>query len=177
MPLALCLLAAALLAACGVPLDDAPRAIDQSTTSTSSPVTVASEPGGQDLSVFYLDGEQLVDVQVPAGDTPTVRDALTTVLGPPPEQPLVTRIPEGTQLLGVELDDRTAVINLSEEINNIEAARQTQAYAQLVFTALASDEADRVMFLVEGKAVQAPTDNGGLEVVGEDDYDPPLSPR
>lgn len=167
---------AALLGACGVPLDDAPRAIDRSTTSTSSPTTVASQPGEETQSIFFLEDERLVDVPITADDTPSINDALTAVLGAPPK-PLKTRIPKGTELLGFELEDRTAVIDLSERINEIEAERQTEAYAQLVFTALASGRVDRVMFRVEGEPVQAPTDNGGLEVVGADDYDPPLSPR
>lgn len=165
------------VAGCGVPLDDSPRAIDRSTTSTSSPPTVPpSQPGGEAQSLFYLDEDELIDVTIPAGDTPSVRDALAAVLGAPP-QPLLTSIPEGTELLGFAIDGRTAVIDLSEQINDLEGERQTQAYAQLVFTALASGEADRVRFLVNGEEVQVPTDNGSLRIIGADDYDPPLNPR
>lgn len=141
---------ATFLGACGVPLDDSPRAIDRSTTSTSSPTTVASQPGEKTQSIFFLEDERLVDVPIAEDDTPSIDDALAAVLDAPPK-PLKTRIPKGTALLGFDLDDRTAVIDLSERINEIEAERQTQAYAQLVFTALASGKVDRVKFLVEGE--------------------------
>ena len=162
------------LAACGVPLDDEPRAIDRSTTtSTTAP---PADTGDGTLSVYFFDGDNLVDQQVPADDEPTIDDAVNAVLsGPAP--PLTTQIPTGTELLGLRVDGTTAVIDLSDDIEAFTGLAQKQAYAQLVFTTLASRQVRQVRFKVAGKAVKAPTDQGNLDVVTAEDYDPPLNPR
>ena len=93
-----------------------------------------------------------------------------------PEPPLDTRIPIGTELLGFALDGETAVIDLSDDIEAFTGQAQKEAYAQLVFTALASGRARSVRFRVGGEPVRAPTDQGNLDVVTANDYDPPLNP-
>lgn len=163
------------LAGCGVPLDDEPRAIDRSTT-TSTTSTPEGVGGGATMSVYFFAGDDLVDLQVPADDESTVDDAVNAVLAGP-EPPLTTRIPTGTELLGFTLDGTTAVVDLSDDIEAFTGPAQKQAYAQLVFTVLASRQVQQVRFKVAGQAVKAPTDQGNLDVVSADDYDPPLNPR
>lgn len=169
------LVALSSLAACGVPLDDEPRAIDRSTTTTTTAPPTGGTTGST-MSVYFFDGDDLVDQQVPAGDTPSIDDAVNAVLGEP-EPPLTTQIPTGTELLGFRLDGNTAVIDLSDDIEAFTGPAQKQAYAQLVFTTLASRQVQQVRFKVAGKAVKAPTDQGNLDVVTADDYNPPLNPR
>jgi len=169
----LCL--ALLVTGCGVPLDDGPRAIDRSTTSQTTLVSPAVSDG-ENLSIYFFRDERLEDQQVPADRDPTVDDAIKAVLGEP-DPPLTTLIPTGTELLGFELDGQTAVIDLSEDIQGFTGPEQKGAYAQLVFTALATGEATSVQFKVSGEAVKAPTDNGNRESVVAADYDPPLNPR
>lgn len=167
--------AALVLSACGIPLDDAPRAIDRSTT-TQPQANPIGTGNGQTMLVYFFSDEQLVDQPVAADDTPTIDEAIKAVLGEP-DPPLTTRIPAGTELLGFALEDRTAVIDLSDDIEAFTGPAQKEAYAQLVYTALASGEANAVRFKVAGKVVKAPTDDGNQELVTGDDYQPPLNPR
>ncbi len=162
------------LAACGVPLDDAPRAIERTTT-TQTTVPAPPDGSGESMVVYFFRGDSLEDVEVAADDQPTIDDAINAVLAGA-EEPLASFIPAGTELLGFELDGTTAVIDLSDGIEGIGGSRQKGAFAQLVFTALASGEATSVRFKVAGEAVPAPTDNGNLELVVAADYDPPLNP-
>jgi spore germination protein GerM len=167
-------LAAVALGACGVPLDDAPRAIDRTTTTQTSAVPPAG-PTGETMAVFFFRGDRLTEVDVAADDDPTIDDAVKAVLAGA-QSPYTTFIPAGTDLLGFRLDGNTAVIDLSDDIEGVGGSRQKGAFAQLVFTALASGDATSVRFKVAGKAVPAPTDNGNVELVVADDYDPPLNP-
>ncbi len=167
---------ATLVASCGVPLDEEPRAIDRTTTTPSTVAPAANGDDGATMSLYFFNGDRLQDQQVPADDDPTIADAITAVLGEP-EPPLTTQIPAGTELLSFALEGTTAVIDLSEEVEIFTGQEQKMAYAQLTFTALASGEATEVRFLVAGAEVAAPTDQGNLDVVTADDYDPPLNPR
>lgn len=167
-------LSCASITACGVPLDDQPRAIDRTTT-TQTTLVPASDGGEGSMSVFFFRGDQLTAERVAVDDDPTIDDAVNTVLGEP-KPPLDTRIPIGTELLGFALDGETAVIDLSDDIEAFTGQAQKEAYAQLVFTALASGRARSVRFRVGGEPVKAPTDHGNLDVVTANDYDPPLNP-
>lgn len=160
---------------CGVPLEDSPRAIaPTSTTQTTVPQT---EPGstGQTMSVYYFLDDRLTATNVGASDDPTAAEAVAAVLGAP-RSPYVSRIPVGTQLLDFGITDRTATIDLSEDINTIEAEGQKAAYAQLVFTALASGDATRVGFEVAGESVNVATDNGNLQIITASDYEESFRP-
>ena len=160
-------------AGCGVPLNDAPRAIYTPTSQTT--VAPPASGTGETQSVYFFRDDRLEDQQVAAGNGPTIDDAINAVLAGP-KRPLTTMIPTGTELLGFQLDGRTAIIDLSDDIEAIIGPPQKGAYAQLVFTALASGQATSVRFKVSGKAVQAPTDAGNRDTIVADDYDPPLNP-
>lgn len=163
-----------LLVGCGVPLDAEPRAIVRTTTTQTTVAPV--EAGDDQLTVYYFRGERLEDVQVSAEADAGTSDAVRAVLRSP-EPPLTTQIPTDTELLDFSLDGRTAVIDLSDEMEVVTGQRQKEAYAQLVFTALFSGEARSVRFLVAGEAIQAPTDQGNRDVVQASDFDPPLNPQ
>lgn len=162
-----------LVGGCGVPLDDAPRAVDLTTTSQTTVVPPAGD--GETLSIFFFRDDRLEDQQVAADEDPTIGDAINAVLGKP-EPPLTTLIPTGTEMLDFELDGQTAVIDLSDDIQGFTGPEQKGAYAQLVFTALSSGEATSVRFMVDGKKVKAPTDDGNRDIVVRTDYQPPLRP-
>lgn len=169
------------LVACGVPLDDQPRAITQTTPATvaATPTTAASTDA-QEVSVYFLRGERLERVGYPVTGEPTLRKALDFVLSPldkDADPALHTAIPPGTQLNNVEVTDGVATIDLTSEINDVKDQTQKQAFAQIVFTTLSFEGAKEVRFLVDGDPVDAPTDDGNLPTVTADDYDKPLNPR
>lgn len=172
--LALAVLAPALAAGCGVPVDDQPRAIVRSTIATESDAerqtpTTSNSPGARQVTAYFLQDGALAPVLFPVDGGATIVDALSFATAEPPPG-YNTSIPSGTAILSVEVDEQVATINLTSDINDISGPSQKQAYAQLVFTAFSFRDLDAVRFEVEGKAVDAPTDNGNLASVTVADY-------
>lgn len=178
------LLAAAIsiaVASCGVPLDDAPRPITQTTLAPTdtAPTTIVT-PGAQEVSVYFLNGERLERQGYPVEGEPTIRQALEYVLAAPPdgtEETLHTSVPPGTELRSVEVTDGVATIDLTSEINDVTGPAQKEAFAQIVFTALAFEEVQQVRFLIDNEVIDAPTDDGNLALISAENYDAPLNPR
>jgi spore germination protein GerM len=170
------------LAACGVPIDQEPRAISQTTIAPAATVTVPTtvSPGGASVAVYFLNSNALQAQEYPVEGEVTLGKALDFVLATPPDDTspaLHTSVPPDTRLRGVEVADGLATIDLTSEINDIGGSTQKQAFAQIVFTALGFDEVQEVRFLIDGRPIDAPTDDGNLSVVSAENYDPPLNPR
>lgn len=168
----------AVAAGCGVPLDDSPRVISRTTTTAAATTTSENVGVVDQVRLFFVDeGGGLVGVQRDVQATATVEGAIATLLRTKPSGPLDTRIPSETDLRGMAFPEPGLVeIDLTSEMDDSHGEAQKQAFAQLVFTALAFPEVDRVAFLIDGKPVAAPTDRGNLERVTANDYDPPLNP-
>lgn len=171
---------ATLLGACGVPFDDSPRPIAQTTATTQAgtPTTAASSDAPT-VGVYFLRGDRLERQDYPIDGEPTLRQALEFALAEPADggTELRTSVPPGTVLRHVEVADRTATVDLTDAINDVNGQAQKEAFAQMVFTVLDFGGVDRVRFLVGGDPVDAPTDQGNLAVVTADDYGAPLNPR
>lgn len=169
------------LASCGVPLDEAPRPISNTTIVPSDTVpTTISPTGAATVPVYFLNGDRLQAVEYPVEGEATLGKALDFVLAAPPEDAsagLRTSVPPGTRLRGVEVADGLATIDLTGEINAIGGSPQKEAFAQIVFTALGFHEVREVQFQIDGKPIDAPTDEGNVAIVSADAYDPPLNPR
>lgn len=167
-------LSALVAGGCGVPIDDGPRAISRTTVDPSvddsrvTPTT-SDRPGAVEVTAFFIGDQRLVGVEFPVDDDPTLHDALAFTLGEPPRE-LTTALPSGTQVLSAGVSDAVAVIDLTSAINDISGQSQKQAYAQLAFTAFTFADVVRVRFLVDGEAVDAPTDNGNKAVVTPADF-------
>jgi len=171
----------AVLVGCGVPLDDAPRAISKTTTATTDTVPVTISPtGAPAVAVYFLNGERLQAVEYPVEGEATLGQALSFVLSAPPDDgsaDLRTSVPPGTRLRGVEVAGGLATIDLTGEIKDVSGSPQKEAFAQILFTALGFNEVQEVQFQIDGKPIDAPTDDGNLATVSADDYKPPLNPR
>jgi spore germination protein GerM len=174
-------IAVVVLAGCGVPLDREPRPISQTTIAPAATVpTTVAPSGAPTVSVYFLNGDRLEAQQYPVEGEATLGDALGFVLAAPPDDAtsLRTSVPPDTRLRGVTVDeDGLATIDLSGEIDDVSGPTQKEAFAQIVFTALGFDEVQQVRFLVDGEAIDAPTDDGNVAVISADDYEPPLNPR
>ena len=70
-----------------------------------------------------------------------------------------------------------ATIDLTSEINDVTGPAQKEAFAQIVFTALAFEEVQQVRFLIDNEVIDAPTDDGNLALISAENYDAPLNPR
>ena len=163
------------LVGCGVPIDSSPRAITRTTLDPDvyeqreTPTTVAS-PGARQVSAYFMRDETLERVRLPVERQLDLAEVLAFTTGEAPDG-LSTKVPTGTGVLSAEIDGSVATIDLTTEINDIGGPDQKQAYAQLVFTALAYANIAEVRFMVEGKPVDAPTDNGNRASITENDYD------
>lgn len=169
------LVVVATAAACGVPLDDEPRAITRVTQPAETTPQTAVAPTGRSITVYYLDEGSLEPALYEVEEEPTVDDALRFLLTTSPPEGLISRIPPGTTLRGVIREGSFVAIDLSSEIA-VGGPNEKEAFAQLVFTAVEFPGVDEVTFSIAGEAVRAPTDNANLDVVTAADYGPPLNP-
>jgi len=174
------------LGACGVPLDGEPREItDRDVRQLVAPTTTTTQPapdGGVSRSVAYYflrDGD-LVEVDAMVEADPTIAKAVDLLLEGPSEDQgnrgLTTSLPPGTELLAARQRGGTATLNLSSDMGNISSTSEKEAYAQLAYTVLGTGDVNRVHFQIDGKRVAPPTDEGNVETVTADSYDPPLNP-
>jgi spore germination protein GerM len=168
-------LAVALLAACGVPADDEPRAISQD-QQPSQDLTDDPSEGQTGPAMLYLirfDGTNNllspVELEVPVGpaSAPTPATALETLLGETPDQSLQadgynTAIPANTRLMSPPILDEEGVltIDINEPLYRVQAPGSSLAFGQIVCTADAFDEVAAVQFQLEGVVRPAPVGDG-----------------
>ncbi len=127
--------------------------------------TVTPEPEepaeATSLNVYFVRGEHLsVGVrEVPA--TVTVADAaMEALLGGPTDEEaevgLATEIPAGTRLLGVDIADGVATVDLSGDFEAGGGSLSMQLrVAQVVFTLTQFETVDEVAFMLDGAGVEA----------------------
>ncbi|MBX3313649.1 MAG: GerMN domain-containing protein [Actinobacteria bacterium] len=176
LAIVIALLAAVVAAGCGVPLDDSPRAINQTTTSTTTTAPI-SNVGGVVVLYFVDEDGGLVGRESNVERQAGVQDAVTTLLATEPGKPLATRIPSGTRLNeDLVIDGDLVQVDLTGEMDEVSGEAQKLAFAQIVFTILEFPAYSRVTFLIEGEVVAAPTDGENREIVRAADYDPPINP-
>lgn len=168
-------MAAVGVAGCGVPIDSEPRAITRTTldpdlgTPRQTPTT-SDSPAAAQVTAYFMRNDNLQGWQFRVDGEPTLEEALAFATGDAPPG-LTTSIPSGTAVRSAAVEDQIAVIDLTSDINDVSGQAQKQAYAQLVFTAFAHDDLAEVRFMVDGRAVDAPTDNGNRAAVTQYDYD------
>ena len=123
-----------------------------------------SEPsGGTSVKIYlFMDGK-LVPVRRAIEATRAVGRAALNALfeGPTAEEaaadpPLTTDIPDGTILLGLDIADGVATVDLSREFESGgDAASVSRRLAQVVYTLTQFPTVNRVAFLLDGKPTTA----------------------
>lgn len=166
------------LVSCGVPLDDHPREITLS-TSTTTEVTTTTGPSsrGDRAEIYFVDENGALRSDEVSLERASIPGALSELLSADPPSGLKSRIPSGTRLLEVRTQEDRVIVDLSSEMHDIESPLDRVAYAQLTFTVLAFPDIREVTFEIDGKSVDAPTDDGNRQVVTAGDYLYPLRPR
>lgn len=166
LPLAVAVLA---VAGCGVEADRFPRNIpaqevpfDLLTPTSSTVVSVPRETSA--AQIFLLSNGRLVTVPRQVAAPSTVGTVMASLVqGPTPEEAdrgLTSAVDRETRVLSVEIVNGTAVINLSEAFSRIGVRDQISALAQVVFTATALPDVNRVQVLLDGAAVLVPRADG-----------------
>jgi germination protein M len=132
-----------------------------SATPTPTP-TPTSEPGGAtSVRIYLFMDEKLVPVRRSIDATKAVGRAALNALfaGPSDEEaaaspPLTTSIPDGTILLGLDIADGLATVDLSREFESGGgSASMSGRLAQVVYTLTQFPTVDRVAFELDGEPV------------------------
>lgn len=175
------------------------------TTATSAPTTAPEEsvptttpttttPSAEEVMAvvaYFLiadseGGPYLVPVhqEVEGSEGPIGAAIASLLAGPTPEQTegspsLSSEVPDGTELLGVDLDDGTVTVDLSSEFEQGGGtASMTARLAQLVFTATRLPEVESLRLHMDGEPVEV-FSSEGLILEGtqtRDDYPDVLPP-
>lgn len=165
-----------LLVACGVPAEDEAELL---MIEMDQPPEI-EEPQPQDLaavSVYLIRDAVLVpvtrDLPVPTTLEKTLQSLLSRVSQPEERANLRTSIPPGTRLLGVEVTNGVARVDLSSDFASVGGEEEILAVAQIVLTATSADGVNSVEFELEGVPTDVPVAGGALSVepVGADQYD------
>lgn len=169
-------LASMLLLACGVPIDEAAETL---MIELDQPPQI-DEPQPQDLaavSVYLIRDDVLVhvtrDLPVPTTLEDTLESLLSGVSRPEERANLRTSIPPGTTLLGLEIDEGIASLDLSSDFASVGGEEELLAVAQIVLTVTSADGVSHVEFQLEGVPTDVPVTGGALSVdpVSPDQYD------
>lgn len=171
-----------LVTGCGIPVDDAPTELaipvaDDPASTTTTTTTPDPEVARRRFIYLIRDGLlQPVGREIPEPvSNQGVFDAL--IAGPTEEElldGLETRLPDDFQVQVVLAGDVMTINILSEGGLPFEGEFQIAATAQMVFTAVFSTGASRVLFQEEGEFVQALNGAGELQEVGPDGVPIPL---
>ena len=151
---AMVLVATALVAACGVDVDTAPRpVVSESSTTTTS---VAPSGGRSPVVLYYVREGTLLPVIEELPDS-GLQSTFTALLQPPAGAATVaglgTSIPAGTELIDLERSSGQLRINLSAAFDNVVGLSRQQAIGQMVLTATEASEIDEVVFEVDGDQI------------------------
>jgi len=115
---------------------------------------------------FYL---QPVSRQIETREKPPLRETLKILFaGPTSEEKsrgLSSNIPLGTELLNIEMKDKIAYLDFSEEIESGGGTSSMEGrLREIVYTATQFPEIEKVCFLIDGKEVRVFSGEGITEV-------------
>lgn len=181
--LAAMVLLAAGTAACGLPEDDSARPLGPDGSEILSDDTAPTTPGQQGVRtvvLYFVESEKLVRQErpsaQPAEPAAVIRSLLEGVTADEKNAERTSAIPPETELRDVDLgEDGVLTVDLGPQMSTITSTSELTAYAQIVFTATDLQGVKAVRFLIDGKPVDAPTEQGNLEVAKRTDY-PDLAP-
>lgn len=149
------------LAACGDPDDETSTTTTAADRTTTSEGTTSSEPAAtQVVRAYFMRGEEVGPVGRDVTGDAVAAGALTALLeGPDPsevELGFTSSIPAGTELLGVDIVDGVATVDLSSEFETGGGSLSMMSrVAQVVFTLTQFPTVESVRFELEGAPLAA----------------------
>lgn len=166
----------AALAACGVPTQDRPTVIDPTNVPNSllatdrpEPRTTPTQTRQADPVTYFVDADRLVGVKrvLPDGSTSLrLRGAIGALLTGPTETEqaagLSTAVPNDLLLTVESTANGEATIELTGDLRNSRVEETILAVGQIVLTATAQPEIDRVRLIHNGETVGAPLIDGAI---------------
>ncbi len=167
------LVAAALVAGCGVSAQDTAEAVSTGAR-TAAPSGDGDRTAGSRLVVYLVRGARLAPLER-RFRIPTTAAALAELLAGPTRAEAAdgVRTAVAPEVVGVEdvLSEGATTVVLTRGFTGITGGDQLLAVAQVVWTLTELETVDRVTFTVEGVRVEVPTDAGlSAGPVDRDDY-------
>ena len=161
------LVAVLLLAGCGVPQDDSPRALEPQEVPFASPTTsrAAAAVGDREVDLGFVREEAVVLSSRTVEDPRTTEEVLELLFaGPSPDERaagLSTLLPSTVTVEQVEVTDGTAVVTLDGPDDSEVLRLQPLAYAQVVAT-LTPGRVTGVRFRLDDTDLRVPREDGSL---------------
>ncbi|GAB3403355.1 hypothetical protein GCM10027569_10340 [Flindersiella endophytica] len=166
----------ALLAACGVPSQERPTVIDPTNVPNGLLASGRPEPDSTPTQTqqanpvtFFVDADRLIGVErtLPGGSPRTrLHDAISALLIGPTETEqaagLSTAVPNDLLLTVAGVENGEATIELTGELRNSPVEDTILAVGQIVLTATAQPDIDRVRLLHNGEIIGAPLIDGSI---------------
>ncbi len=127
--------------------------------STPAPTTPTTNPTLVDVRIYLLRGERLAVAHRQVEGPAVLRNALAELLDGPTDSEraagLHTEIPDGTTLRDLNLANGLATVDLSRDYERGGGTlSMTARLAQVIFTATQFDNADEVLFWLDGTPVE-----------------------
>jgi germination protein M len=129
------------------------------TPATSGSTETTAAPSTIDVRVYFSRAELLAIAHREVAGPAVLRGAITELLAGPTAAEsgtgLITAIPSGTELLGVNLRDGLATVDLGDEFDDGGGSlSMLTRVGQVVFTATQFDNVDAVEFWIEGAPIE-----------------------
>jgi hypothetical protein len=167
---------AVVVAACSLPTDRAPRAIERNRLpavlepAQNATTTVVSGGDAKDAQICFANEGEVQCVQRKVSEkTPQVLFA-TLMEGTTKEEKAEgysSFLPPATRYLGSSLSNHVLTLNLNDGIRDISNPNDKTAFAQIVYTMVKSIPTVRKVAVVsEGKRLPIPTDSGPVDEAG-----------
>lgn len=168
VPAALAVLALLATAACGVPAESVPRAIESPAVfpgpASPPPAQQAAGPASQTLCLTRE--ARLVEVTRPLSGPASVEETVSDLLAGPTEAEsgagLNTALGGTPLVTGVRLNDGIAVVSLRSDSDGRSRADDVLALGQVVCTLIARADVEGVVFERAGERVAVPRGDGSL---------------
>lgn len=167
---------AVLVMSCGFPAEDGPTAIDDDTATSSSTVGTGSVVASEEITVWFVRGDQLVSRTRDAAAPVTAQAAIDALgAGATPAETssgLRSAIPTPAMLVTAELTRGIATVDLAPEFSDVAPGDQVLALGQVVFTLTDLPGVGRVRFQISGDPVAVPLPDGTStdDSVSRDDF-------
>lgn len=153
------------LGACGIQPDAEPRAITGAAPVVDADAGSGSAAAGADRIYLVAPGEQRLLRSVPRSATSTA-NLIEILLDGPNETELdaqwMSLIPVGTELLDSRRQGSILFLDLTSELTELPVTVQSQALAQIVYTAAEVDGITAVQITIRGEPEPLPKGNGEL---------------
>lgn len=156
-----------LLAGCGVPTDDGPRAVEAPYGPFPTPGTAVSDPAGRFTeALYFVRDDRLVLVRRRLDLLPTVNQHLQHLLAGPNEaeraEGLATALFGAVTVAGIRITGTRAEVHVPSVADGAGRSDEVFAFGQIVCTLTARPEVDAVSFLRDGEPLGVPRADGSL---------------